>query len=124
MRPCCLFRTFMITWLNMSPSLRRKNYAFEFVESINAVVQIELMNNIHNASFHTLIVDENTDITIKSIGSRMCLHCSVYRGCYNRVLHRTQSGSAEDGGLTSDGVSVMLGKHNGVATILKRKYPI
>lgn len=43
---------------------RSKNYAFEFVKSINAIVQNESMCNIRNAPFHTLIVDESTDITV------------------------------------------------------------
>ncbi|TRY56742.1 hypothetical protein DNTS_027367 [Danionella cerebrum] len=51
-------------YVNIPDSWRSKNYAFEFVESINAVVQAEIMESLRNASAHTLIVDESTDITV------------------------------------------------------------
>ncbi|TRY93452.1 hypothetical protein DNTS_005747, partial [Danionella cerebrum] len=56
-------------YVNIPDSWRSKNYAFEFVESINAVVQAEIMESLRNASAHTLIVDESTDITVHKIRS-------------------------------------------------------
>lgn len=44
-----------------------KNYAFEFVHSINEIVQNETMCSIWNGQWHTLIVDESTDIAVRSI---------------------------------------------------------
>ena len=45
---------------------RSKNYSFEFVNSINQIVQngLETMCNVKNAPWHTLIVDESTDIMV------------------------------------------------------------
>lgn len=43
---------------------RSKNYGFEFVECINAVVQKETMRDLCNASCHTLIADESTDVSV------------------------------------------------------------
>lgn len=44
--------------------LKEKNYAFEFLEIIkNIIVQHDVMEEISLATFHTLIVDESTDIS-------------------------------------------------------------
>lgn len=50
-------------YVSLPDSWRSKNCAFEFVESINAVVQAETMEDVRNANVHMLIVDESTDIT-------------------------------------------------------------
>ena len=39
-----------------------KNYAFEFLESINLLISQEIMDEIASANFYTLAVDESTDI--------------------------------------------------------------
>jgi len=50
-------------YVSIPESWRSKNYGFEFVECINAVVQIEVTRDLCNASFHTLIADESTDVS-------------------------------------------------------------
>lgn len=50
--------------MSIPESWRSKNYAFEFVNSINEIVQNETMCNVKNAPLHTLTVDESTNITV------------------------------------------------------------
>ncbi|XP_078496597.1 uncharacterized protein LOC144752589 [Lissotriton helveticus] len=45
-------------------SWRSKNYAFEFLEAINSVIHCEGMAELRNALYHTLIIDESTDISV------------------------------------------------------------
>lgn len=49
----------MAKYVSIPESWRSKNYAFEFVNSINEVVQNETMFSVKNAPWHTLIVDEH-----------------------------------------------------------------
>ena len=48
----------MAKYVSIPEGWRSKNYAFEFVNSINEI------RNVKNAPWHTLIVDESTDITV------------------------------------------------------------
>src|SRR5688572_8253406 len=48
-------------------SWRSKNYAFEFVECISAVVKEIIMNDIRKSEFHTLLIDESTDISVSKM---------------------------------------------------------
>ncbi len=43
-------------YVSIPESWRSKNYAFEFVECINSVVQEVIMNEIRQSEFHMLIV--------------------------------------------------------------------
>ena len=54
----------MSKYVRIPASWRSKNYAFEFLESINVVINEEIMEEIAYANFHTLTVDESTDISI------------------------------------------------------------
>ncbi|KAM3593003.1 uncharacterized protein V6R79_003550 [Siganus canaliculatus] len=135
----------MAKYVSIPESWRSKNYAFEFVNSINEIVQNETMCSIKNAPWHTLIVDESTDISVH----KMLVIYIKYRE-ENDVNYKTVFGGiiqltactaqdivqgitqfySEHGldmqkmvMLTSDGASVMLGKHNGVAALLKRQIP-
>ena len=54
----------MAKYASIPEGWRNKNYAFEFVNSINEIVQNETICNVKNAPWHTLIVDESTDITV------------------------------------------------------------
>ncbi|KAL0161425.1 hypothetical protein M9458_045150, partial [Cirrhinus mrigala] len=135
----------MAKYVSIPESWRSKNYAFKFVNSINQIVQNETMCKVKNAPWHTLIVDESTDITVH----KMLVLYIKYRE-ENNVNHKTVFGgiiqltacTAQDivqaitqfytkheldmqrmVMLTSDGASVMLGKHNGVAALLKRQIP-
>jgi hypothetical protein len=57
----------MAKYVILPESWRSKNYAFEFVECIMDVVSQNVMNEIRNASYHTLIVDVNTDISVSEM---------------------------------------------------------
>jgi hypothetical protein len=39
---------------------RSKNYTLDFVESINSVIENQLLNELRKSRFYTLIVDEST----------------------------------------------------------------
>ena len=41
-----------------------KNYRFEFVKTINGVIEKELMSELTNVVFHTLTIDETTNISV------------------------------------------------------------
>ena len=126
----------MAKYVSIPESWRSKNYAFEFVNSINEIVQNETMCNVKNAPWHTLIVDESTDITVH----KMLVLYIKYRE-ENEINYKTAC-TAHDivqaitqfyskhgldlqrmVMLTSNGASVMLGKHNGVAALLKWQIP-
>jgi hypothetical protein len=57
----------MAEYFTFPESWRSKNYAFEFVEWINDVVLQTVINEIRNASYHAIIVDESTDISISEM---------------------------------------------------------
>jgi len=124
-------------------NLVKKNYVYEVSNSISQVVQNETMSDIKNAPWHTLIVDENTDITVHKV---LVLYFK-YRE-QNNVNHKTVFGgiiqlaacTAQNTAqaiaqfytkhaldlqrmvmLTSDGASAMLGKRNGAAALLKQQ---
>ena len=135
----------MAKYVSIPEHWRSKNYAFEFVKSINNIVQEENMCSIRNAPWHTLIVDESTDITVH----KMLVLYIKYRE-ENDVSYKTEFGGIiqltsctapaivevinqfytkhrldmqRRVMLTSDGASVMQGKHNGVAALLRRQIP-
>jgi hypothetical protein len=41
-------------------SWHHKNYAYDFVECINSVIEKQLLDELRKSRFHTLIVDEST----------------------------------------------------------------
>ncbi|XP_069073378.1 uncharacterized protein [Pleurodeles waltl] len=45
-------------------SWRSKNCAFEFLEAINSVIRSDFMAELRSARYHTLIIDESTDISV------------------------------------------------------------
>ena len=51
-------------YVSIPNSWRSKNYAFEFIEIINGMVQDNVMADISLATYHTLTVDESTDISV------------------------------------------------------------
>nr|XP_055048997.1 protein FAM200C-like [Misgurnus anguillicaudatus] len=103
------------------------------------------MEAVRNASVHTLIVDESTDITvhkmlvlyIKFREQNQFAYKTVFAGiiqlarCSAQDIADAITQFYTDHGLdlqkmamlTSDGASVMLGKHNGVTAILRRQIP-
>lgn len=104
------------------------------------------MCKIKNAPWHALMVDESTDITvhkmlfiyIKFREKNYVSYKTVFGGltqltactAHDIVQAITQFYSKHELDmqrmvmLTSDGASVMLGKHNRVATLLKRQIPL
>ena len=48
--------------VSIPQSWPNKNCAFEFVDSINTVIQKEVIRDLRNASCHTLVVDKSTDV--------------------------------------------------------------
>lgn len=135
----------MAKYVSIPESWRSKNYAFEFVNSINEIVQNETMCSVKNAPWHTLIVDESTDISvhkmlvlyIKYRKENDVNYKTVFGGiiqltaCTARDIVQAITQFYSKHGLdlqrmvmlTSDGATVMLGKHNGVAALLKRQIP-
>ena len=135
----------MAKYVSIPEGWRSKNYAFEFVNSINEIMQNETICNVKNAPWHTLIVDESTDITvhkmlvlyIKYREEHDVNYKTVFGGiiqlaactAHDIVQAITQFYSKHGLDfqrmvmLTSDGASVMLGKNNGVAALLKRQIP-
>jgi hypothetical protein len=49
-------------YVTIPESWHSKNYAFEFVECINCVVQKQFLEELRKSHFHTLIIDDSTDI--------------------------------------------------------------
>ena len=61
----------MAKYVRIPENWRSKNYAFDFLESINVAISHEIMDEIASANFHTLTVDESTDI---SVSKRLILY--------------------------------------------------
>ena len=51
-------------YVQLPESWRSKNYAFEFVESINMVVKTQILTETKSTPFHTLIADESTEVSV------------------------------------------------------------
>ncbi|XP_078504219.1 uncharacterized protein LOC144762807 [Lissotriton helveticus] len=132
-------------YVKIPDSWRSKNYAFEFLQAINGVIHCEAMAELRNTLYHTLIIDESTDISV----TKMLILYFKFRPVPS-TEHKTLFGgivkltscnaeaittavkefyTANELDLmkmvmfTSDGASVMLGKNNGVATRLKQSIP-
>ena len=132
-------------YVKIPDSWRSKNYAFEFLEAINSVILSDAMAELRSAQYHTLIIDESTDITV----TKMLILYFKFRSVTS-TEHKTVFGGIVALGMcnaeaittavkdfytankldlmkmvmfTSDGASVMLGKNNGVATHLKQSNP-
>ena len=132
----------MTKYVGIPENWRSKNYAFEFLESINVVISQEIMEEIASANFHTLTVEESTDISV----SKCLIIYFKYRISFEyktRFGEIIQLKSCEASFIvtaieefykkyrlemhkmvmfTSDGATVMLGGRNGVAVKLKRTY--
>ena len=129
-------------YVKIPQAWRSKNYAFEFVDCINHVIQNEISDEFHKSAFHTLIVDESTDISVQKM---LILYVKfrpvdtfVCKTVFMCVLKLTACDAISIVAaikqfyadnqydlhkmvmFTSDGASVMLGKNNGVAAILRR----
>ena len=54
-------------YVSLPDTWRSKNYTFEFVAAINKVVADEIFTKLRASLFHTLIVDESTDIAVHKV---------------------------------------------------------
>lgn len=52
----------MAKYVSLPDTWHSKNYVLEFVDSTDSVVKDSIIGELHNAKFHTLTVDESTDI--------------------------------------------------------------
>lgn len=135
----------MAKYMKLPDSWRSKNYAFEFVECIDSVVKEICMQEIRESAFHTLIVDESTDISVTKMliiyikyrpAGTKC-HRTVFCGmvkltaCDSRSIFSAIKEFYMTNNLdlkkmvmfTSDGASVMLGRRNGVAALIRAEVP-
>ena len=135
----------MEKYVELLDSWRSKNYAFKFLEIINSVVEHDIFKEIEAANFHTLTIDESTDI---SVNKCLILYfkfrpkgCHEYKTFFGGIIHLQACDASsillaikqfyQEKKLdlqkmvmfTSDGASVMLGKVNGVAAKLKLQVP-
>ena len=135
----------MTKYVKIPDSWRSKNYAFTFLEIINFIVKKEIIEEIRRADFHTLTVDESTDIsTTKCLilyFKFRCKNSNQYKTIFGGIIKLKTCDSYSiqseiykfyaDNNIdlqkmvmfTSDGASVMLGKTNGVAAKFKEKLP-
>ena len=131
----------MAKYIRIPESWRSKNYAFEYLESTNVVISQEIMEKIASADFHTLTVDESTEISLSKclilyfnyrvsfeyktrsggiIQLKSCDASSIVTATekfykkYGLKLHKMVM-------FTSDSAAVMLGRRNGVAAKLKER---
>ncbi|KAK0041995.1 E3 SUMO-protein ligase [Biomphalaria pfeifferi] len=132
-------------YVKIPESWRSKNYAFEFSECVNSVVKTEMFTEIKNAAYHTLIVDESTDISVSKMlilymkyrNENESIYKTVFAGILKviacdslSIFQAIQNFCIENGFdlnkmvmFTSDGASVMLGKRKGVAALLRQLIP-
>jgi len=78
-------------YVSIPESWHSKNYGFEFVKCINAVVQKEVMRDLSNASYHTLIANESTDVSVIKtliLYARPCLQ--EYYSCEHVTAQQSQ----------------------------------
>ena len=54
-------------YVEIPENWRSKNYAFEFVECISFVSKTELMTELRNSAFHTLIINESICISSRKM---------------------------------------------------------
>ena len=53
----------MVKYITLSDNWGSKNHGFEFVEITNSVMEKELTSELPNTAFHTLKINETTDIS-------------------------------------------------------------
>ncbi|KAJ1104278.1 hypothetical protein NDU88_001690 [Pleurodeles waltl] len=132
-------------YVKIPDSWRSMNHAFEFLEAINSMIRSDFMAELRSARYHTLIIDESTDISVtkmlilffkfRSVTSTE--HKTVFGGivtlsaCNAEAITLAVKDFYTANKLdlmkkvmfTPDSVSVMLGKNNGVASRLKQSIP-
>ena len=132
-------------YVSLPYSWGSKNYAFEFVAAINKVVADDLFTELRVSLFHTLIVDESTDIALHEVLVLYFkygpLNSLVYKTVFGGMIQLTAShAQALEQAiyefyneheidinrlvmLTSNDASVMLGRWNGLAAFFKCTVP-
>lgn len=130
-------------YVQIPESWRSKNYAFEFVECINQVIQNEDFDAIRKSQYHCLIIDESTDISVHKM---LIIYIKFrtnfdYKTSFATIIQLSACDALSIVAaikkfysdfkldmdkmvmMTSDGAAVMLGGYNGVAKILQRDIP-
>ena len=132
-------------FVSLPDSWRSKNYTFEFAAIINKVVADEKFTELRSSLFHTLIVDESTDIAVHKVlvlyfkyrSPNSLVYKTVFGGIIQLTAYHAQALEQAIKEfyieheidlnrlvmLTSDGASVMWGRWNGSAPLLKRSVP-
>ncbi|XP_060111233.1 uncharacterized protein LOC132583632 [Heteronotia binoei] len=135
----------MAKYVNIPASFRNQNDALAFLECINSTVKSEILNEIQESPFHTLIIDESTDITVSKIlimyikfrrtGSDLpktafagivklaACNSAAIVDSIRRFYNENNLDMNRMVMFTSDGASVLLGNGNGVAAILRESIP-
>lgn len=134
----------MEKFIDIPKNWRSKNYAFEFVDCINCVIEKEAILELRESRFHTLIVDESTDISVQKVlilyfkfltNNKAATYKTIFGGLVKlidcdsvSIVNKIKEFYTKNDidikkmvMITSDGASVMLGKKNGVAAILKKE---
>ena len=128
-------------FVSLPDSRRSKNYTFEFIAAINEVVADEIFTELRASLFHTLIVDESTDIAVHKVlllyftyrSPSSLVYKTVFGGiiqltaCHAQALEQAIKEFYNEHEidlnhlvmLTSDGASVILGRWNGLAALEK-----
>ena len=116
----------------------------EFLSVLADQIKLSQLNDLLRKSYYSLMIDETTDIAVLNEMVIYCRYVSnnsvktaflkiaeLFNGtaeCIEKTLleylHENNIPLAKMVGFGSDGASVMLGRHNGVSTRLKRHQPI
>ena len=132
-------------FVSLPDSWGSKNYIFEFVVAINEVIADDIFTELRASLFHTLIVDESSNISVHKVlalyfkyrSPNSLVYITVFGGiiqlivCHAPALEQAIKEFYNEREvdinrlvmLIPDGASVMLGRWNGLAALLKRIVP-
>ena len=132
-------------FVSLSDSWQSKIYTFEFVAAINKVVANDMFTELHASLFHSLIVNESTDIAVYKVlvlyfkyrSPNSLVYKTVLGGiillttCHDPDLEQAvkefynehEIGINRLVMLTSNDALVMLVRWSGLAALLKRTAP-
>ena len=123
-------------YVKIPENWRSINYAFEFVECISFVLKTKLITELRKSTFHTLITDESTNISVQKmmiiyfkyrletevfcktifggiVKSSVCNSISIVTAT-KQFYYKNGLDVQKMVMFTSDGASVMQGKNNDV----------
>ena len=128
--------------LEVGTNARYRSHAMigEFLKVLATIIEEEQLSSLTNSKYYSLLTDESTDIAVKKqlllvasylVGGQVTTAFiyiqDIPNGTANTIVQAILSYVSEKSvdidklkGFASDGASVMVGLHNGVATQLKR----